>query len=76
MQMLNGATKIPKHAFSRLETDTRAILVKLKKSMTILPDVSVGRILMVLLLVTLKNSENYQINKLIISKIFITSNCF
>jgi len=45
-----------------------ARLEKLKKSMTISLVVSAGPIRMVLLLVSLKNNENYQINKLIIFK--------
>ena len=64
--MLSGAAKIQKHASSHCETVMPEILEELKKLRKILPVVSVGQILMATLLVSLKNNENYRINKVII----------
>ena len=64
--MWSGVAKIQRHASSHCETAMPEISEKLKKLMKISPVVLVGQTLMVTLLVSLKNNENYRINKVII----------
>ena len=64
LRMWNGVTRTPKLVFSHCETVMPVISEELKKLMKTLLDVSVGQTHMVLLLVSLRNNENYRINKI------------